>query len=122
MVTIALCNRQWPRVVQQIIQMHRDHVTTMPPSFELLGKTSIAPVQGMALRYPSTQEIHVFTVQGHPEFNPDIVGKIVDAREASGVMDAETVKGARGRTNKRDDGNGPIGRAIWKVLAAQVKG
>jgi len=106
-----------------IIEMHRDHVTSLPPSFELLGSSPVAPNQGMALRYRSgdvdnlsSNNIHVLTVQGHPEFNPDIVSKMVDAREASGVLDAETVKAGREKGVLRDDGTGPIGRTIWRVL------
>lgn len=117
--------------------MHRDHVPTLPPNTELLASSAVAPVQGMISRYPSGG-IHILTVQGHPgeplgfsdkaadpdsdfdrgtEFSPDIVSKIIDTREASGVLDAETVKEARIRAAKRDDGVALIGRACWQVLA-----
>lgn len=95
--------------------MHRDHVPTLPASVELLASSSVAPVQGMVSRYPSG-DIHILTVQGHPEFSPDIVHKIIDAREASGVLNAETVKEARVKASKRDDGIGLIGKAVWQVL------
>jgi len=98
-----------------IIQMHRDHVPALPPSVALLGSSPKAPIQGMVSRFPSG-DIHILTVQGHPEFNPDIVHKIIDAREASGVLDAETVKEARVRASQRDDGIGLIGRAVWQAL------
>ena len=98
--------------------MHRDHVPGLPEGFELLGSTSTAINQGMIFRRTreNVGEVQVFTVQGHPEFNPDIVGKIVDAREASGAMDPATVKEGRLRGAKHDDGVGPIGKAVWNVL------
>lgn len=90
----------------------------MPEGFELLAKSDVAPIQGMIRRYPSSDKIHILTLQGHPEYNPEIVTFIVDAREANGVMDAETVKGARSKANIRDDGIGSLGRAVWRTLIA----
>ncbi|KAG8991086.1 hypothetical protein FRB94_012872 [Tulasnella sp. JGI-2019a] len=100
----------------QIQQMHRDHVPELPPSAELLASSPIAPVQGIISRYASGG-IHVLSVQGHPEFSPDIVSKIIDVRESSGILDAETIKEARIKAAKRDDGIGLIGQAIWQVLS-----
>ncbi|KAG8964725.1 hypothetical protein FRC00_001381 [Tulasnella sp. 408] len=108
--------------VMDIIEMHRDHVPTVPAEFTLLGSTDVSLNQGMVKRYTTSTEkwsdgaIHVLTVQGHPEFCPDIVNWVVDAREKSGVMDAETVRKARERANKRDDGVGPIGKAVFAAL------
>ncbi|KAG8899473.1 hypothetical protein FRB99_006700 [Tulasnella sp. 403] len=105
-----------------IQQMHRDHVPALPPSFELLGSSPVALVQGIVLKYPSptsddpASAIQVFAVQGHPEFKPDIVSKIIDVREKSGAMDAGTVKAGRENASKPDDGVGAIGRAIWSVM------
>ncbi|KAF8528408.1 class I glutamine amidotransferase-like protein [Hysterangium stoloniferum] len=102
---------------QMIQQMHRDHVPSLPPKFILLGSTSVSPVQGMILPCKdNASQVHVFCVQGHPEFLPDIVNKIVDAREKSGNMNADTVKDGRARAVRPDDGTGAIGRAIWQVL------
>jgi len=99
----------------EIQEVHRDHVPALPPPMELLASSSATPVEGMVSRYPSG-EIHVFTVQGHPEFTPDIVHTIIDVRGASGVMNAETVKEGRVKASKRDDGVGLIGKAIWQIL------
>lgn len=102
--------------------MHKDHVPVIPENFTLLGSTAVSQNQGMVKRYTTSSqqwkagEIHVLTVQGHPEFSPDIVNLVVDAREKSGVMDAETVRTAREKANKRDDGVGPIGKAVFAVL------
>ncbi|KAG9051334.1 hypothetical protein FS837_009601 [Tulasnella sp. UAMH 9824] len=108
--------------VMDIIEMHRDHVPTVPANFTLLGSTDVSLNQGMVKRYTTSTEkwsdgaVHVLTVQGHPEFCPDIVNWVVDAREKSGVMDAETVRKARECANKRDDGVGPIGKAVFAAL------
>lgn len=102
--------------------MHRDHVPNIPDGYILLGSTSIAGNQGMIKRYSTSSpqwdagQTQVFTVQGHPEFSPDIVNLVINAREKSGVMDAQTVRESRAKANKRDDGVGPIGRAVFRVL------
>lgn len=60
-------------------------------------------------------DVHIFTVQGHPEFTEPIVSKIIRVRTASGVMDAETAADATRRKDWQNDGV-LIGKAIWKVL------
>lgn len=52
---------------------------------------------------------------------PDIVNKIVEARGKTGAMDAATMKVGRERAVREDDGRGPIGRAIWKVLGVEAE-
>lgn len=122
--------------------MHRDHVPSLPPKFTLLGHTPVSAIQGMILQYESSPaQTHIFCVQGlrlslilgflmaltnpssrqgHPEFLPDMVNKIIDVREKSGVLsDAETLKEARERAVREDDGKGIIGKAIWKVLGVE---
>ncbi|KAG8950407.1 hypothetical protein FRC03_012861 [Tulasnella sp. 419] len=110
--------------VLKIQQMHRDHVPNLPPSFKLLASSIDSPNQGMISEYSDQGDdlkgIHIFTVQGHPEFSPDIVHKIIDTRELSGVMDSETVKEGRRRADERDEGTGRIGKAIWKVLGVDA--
>lgn len=61
-----------------------------------------------------------FFPPGHPEFLPDIVNKIIDAREKMGAMNADTVKDGRERAVRRDDGIGIIGVAIWNVLGVKA--
>jgi len=108
-----------PRI--RIQQMHRDHVPVLPPKFLLLGSTPVSEIQGMILPYESSpSETHIFCVQGHPEFLPDIVNKIVDFRGKSGVMDPATVKDGHERAVREDDGRGAIGQAIWKVLGVEA--
>jgi GMP synthase-like glutamine amidotransferase len=68
--------------VQNIEQVHQDHVTSIPPGFHNLAFTPICPFQGLvrfssapslsASREELFAQINVFTLQGHPEFTADI--------------------------------------------------
>lgn len=111
---------------QNIQQMHRDHVPSVPPSFHLLGSTSVARNQGMVqfsdldARIPevdgSIPPIHILTLQGHPEFTTGIVKEIIRVRGKSGAMDRDTVENGLIHADDHNDGDGIIGRAIWEVL------
>jgi hypothetical protein len=76
----------------------------------------------MILRYPDAKDsvgyegIHVFTVQGHPEFHESIISKIVDARELSGVLNPSAAADARRRAPLPHDGIPVIGRVMWGIL------
>jgi GMP synthase-like glutamine amidotransferase len=104
--------------------MHRDHVpsTHIPPGFEIIGTTPACANQGMVLRYPDAEGktayegIHVFTVQGHPEFHESIVSKVVDARELNGVMSPSVAADGRRRAPLPHDGVSVIGRVMWGIL------
>ena len=135
--------------LQPIQQMHRDHVPYVPPGFLLLGSSPAAPVQGLIRLYPNSPpsatsvpsstatprsetdfdaaadaakpgRIHIFTVQGHPEFTGEIVNAIIDAREHSGVMSADAVRQGREHAFRNHEGIGAIGRAIWRVLGVNA--
>jgi GMP synthase-like glutamine amidotransferase len=113
--------------IQDIQQMHRDHVPLVPPPLHLLGSTTITENQGMVLfsdhNAPlpapdaSIPPIHILTLQGHPEFTAEIVKEIIKVRSESGAMDKETAENARLRADWHNDGAGLIGLAIWRVLA-----
>lgn len=62
------------------------------------------------------EDIHIFCVQGHPEFVTGITERIIDAREQVGMLDDPTVREARHRAIQEDDGLDAIARAIWKIL------
>ncbi|KAJ1305199.1 hypothetical protein OPQ81_000229 [Rhizoctonia solani] len=108
----------------RIHQIHRDHVpeTHIPPGFEIIGSTPACANQGMILRYPDARDkidyegIHVFTVQGHPEFHESIVSKLVDVRELSGVLNPSVVAEARKRASLQHDGISVIGPVMWGIL------
>ncbi|KAJ7182672.1 class I glutamine amidotransferase-like protein [Mycena crocata] len=106
-----------------IEEMHQDHVPEVPPTFHLLGLTDVAQNQGM-VRFNSTDapsspislsDIHILTVQGHPEFNEPIVTKIVAARTQSGIINAVTAADAERRANWQNDGVGVVAKAILGV-------
>lgn len=114
-----------PRPPQNIQQMHRDHVPAVPPSFHLLGVTSITPNQGMVRLYPgaapesvSPADVQVFCVQGHPEFDQFVVDEIVKVRSATGAMSQEVVQDVAQRREWRNDGVDVIGRTLWEILRA----
>lgn len=111
--------------------MHRDHVPALPPNFHLLGANTVSPVHAM-VRFASPAPtsispaaplppIHVLAVQGHPEFPEKVVAALVEARGASGAIDAHTVEeyGKSGR-GVADDGLGRVGRAVWSVMRREI--
>lgn len=63
--------------------MHRDIVFKYPEGVEALGSSPVCQVQGM---YVAKK---LFTVQGHPEFNEEIMTEILDTRHATGIFDDE---------------------------------
>ncbi|KAM0746901.1 class I glutamine amidotransferase-like protein [Meredithblackwellia eburnea MCA 4105] len=113
-----------------IHQMHSDHVPTLPPNFELLGSTPVCYNQGMLKRDSSKfshkegsggfdlESIAIITVQGHPEFTPDIVGKIIDAREKSGVLSHEFADQSRVHAKENDEGI-KIGEVFLGILGVR---
>jgi GMP synthase-like glutamine amidotransferase len=110
---------------QYIEEMHRDHVPELPLTFHLLGSTDVSINQGM-VRFNSTtippsspvslSDIHILTVQGHPEFNEPIVSILVDTRSKGGLIDDATAADARRRANWQNDGVGVVAKAILKVF------
>lgn len=78
--------------------MHRDVVYTYPPSVEPLGHSPRCDVQGMY------EKKRLITVQGHPEFNGDIVSELLDSRHEKGIFDDGTYKDGMERVRKHHDG------------------
>lgn len=110
---------------QNIEEMHRDHVPAVPPSFHLLGSSPIAPNQGMVQLYDdaspdtvSPANVHIFTIQGHPEFHKGITEKIVKARHSAGILSNEIADDFGRRVDWRNDGVGVVGRTLWEILRA----
>lgn len=80
--------------------MHRDIVATLPPNsnIEVLGSTSICAIQGMYV--PKK----LVTVQGHPEFNGEIVREILEVRRKAGVFSDEVFEDGLSRVDRYQDG------------------
>ena len=78
--------------------MHQDVVYTWPPSVEHLGHSPRCDVQGMY------EKKRLITVQGHPEFNGDIVSELLDNRHERGIFDDGLYKDGMERVRKHHDG------------------
>jgi len=78
--------------------MHRDIVYYCPKGVEELGSSPRCKVQGMYI--PG----EVLTVQGHPEFNEEIVKELLETRHEQGIFDDKTYEDAMARVGKQQDG------------------
>lgn len=78
--------------------MHHDIVYTYPPSVEALGHSPRCDVQGMYAKN------RLITVQGHPEFNGDIVTELLERRHDQGVFDDEMFRDGMSRVRDHHDG------------------
>lgn len=68
---------------------------------------------------PSAQRnLHVLCLQGHPEFDEDIVKKVVDVREEKGILSKEFAKECRANAEKGHDGR-KLGKAILATLGVE---
>ena len=105
--------------------MHRDHVPTVPPGFELLGSTDVCYNQGMVKYTPDESgklaklsDIQILTVQGHPEFTNTILAMLVEVRAQKGILTPECAKDAISRNQLKHESHEVVGSAIWKTLGA----
>jgi len=109
----------------RIHQVHRDYVPELPADCHLLGSTIDCRVQGF-VRFRSDSpppdardldlhDVGVFAVQGHPEFEPDVVLKIIDVREKAGIIDADLAARSRKFAAEHDDGVA-IGAVCLRIM------
>lgn len=78
--------------------MHRDIVFEYPEGVEKLGASPRCLVQGMYLKGK------YITVQGHPEFNEEIMKVITTTRNSQGIFDDTQAKDAIARAGDEHDG------------------
>ena len=78
--------------------MHRDVVYECPEGVESLAYTNKCTVHGMYVPQ------RLITIQGHPEFNEEIMREILTVRHALGVFDDATFDDSMGRVDKYQDG------------------
>ncbi|KAF2659080.1 class I glutamine amidotransferase-like protein [Lophiostoma macrostomum CBS 122681] len=90
-------------------QMHRDAVYEYPPDAEKLGASPRCLTQGMYVKGK------YITVQGHPEFNEQIVSEIVTNRHGQGVFSDDQAKEALSRVGNRHDGVA-VGKGFLRFL------
>ncbi|KAM5433449.1 hypothetical protein McanMca71_002118 [Microsporum canis] len=91
-----------------IMEMHRDIVFDLPPNTVSLGSSPKCAIQGMY------RPRRLFSVQGHPEFDRDIVMEIMQTRKAN--YPPEVFEAAMKVINDKQDGV-LIGEAFLKFLA-----
>lgn len=78
--------------------MHRDEVHEYPEGVEPLAYTEKCPTHGMYIPQ------RLITIQGHPEFNEDIMREILSVRHANGVFDDTVFEDGMTRVDKYQDG------------------
>jgi GMP synthase-like glutamine amidotransferase len=78
--------------------MHRDIVYNYPEGVEELAYTEKCNVQAMYV--PK----RLITVQGHPEFNEEIMRELLNARHDAGIFDDEIFEDGMGKVDKYHDG------------------
>lgn len=78
--------------------MHRDIIYAYPPGVQELGASPRCSVQGMSIPHK------LLTVQGHPEFDAEIVRELLEVRHEQGIFDDGVFEEALGRVERRQDG------------------
>lgn len=81
-----------------IHQFHRDVVYKCPRDVEIIGSTDACEIQGIYVHRK------LFTVQGHPEFNGEIMTELLEARYQMGLFSKKLYEDAMSRANKHNDG------------------
>ena len=92
--------------------MHRDLVFNYPPNVEALGSSPSCQVQGMYI--PDS----VITVQGHPEFNGEIVAELLGNRHRLGIFGDDIYEEAIRRVKEKQDGV-LVGQAFLRFLGVK---
>lgn len=73
---------------------------------------------------PEKPLAQVLTIQGHPEFTPEIVHLMVNTRAEQGIFDGPTTAEARRRLGGKDgkgaEGIGRLGWAMWRVMLQEL--
>lgn len=83
--------------MQAIHQMHRDALPSCPADVECLGSSPRCPVQGL---YSKSRFI---SMQGHPEYNAEIAGELMDLRRGI-LLSEETFGDGKSRVQNPHDG------------------
>ena len=78
--------------------MHKDIVYHYPNDVLKLGSSPTCEVQGMYIPQ------RVITIQGHPEFNQEIVTELLEVRHQQHIFNDDTFEDAMSRVGKPQDG------------------
>ena len=91
-------------------QMHRDIVSQAPPNAEIIGSNDNCDCQAMYI--PG----RLLSVQGHPEFNKEIVEILLDARVSQGIITEQVHDEAFPRAKLDHDGL-LVAQAAMRLIA-----
>lgn len=80
-----------------VLQIHRDHVSEVPPGAEVHASTPQTPVQMYTLGR------QVFCMQGHPEFFNDIIADLTRERQKNGTISTEVAREAESSLEREAD-------------------
>jgi hypothetical protein len=69
---------------------------------------------------PFLTDIHILTVQGHPEFTSPILEVLMAKRLAAGIWDGPTIGDARRRADWRNDGVEVVGTTVFRMLGVSA--
>jgi len=83
------------RDVLSINQMHRDVVTALPRGAANLGTSARCAIQGLF----DEVEGRYLSIQGHPEFTPEIVAEILPVRRDAGIFSTDEWEDSMARLN-----------------------
>ena len=89
--------------------MHRDVVHYYPEGVEQLAYSPVCKVQGMYVPRK------LITVQGHPEFNQEIMEEILATRHKTGIFSDEAYENHMKKVALRHDGV-VVSQAFLKFL------
>ena len=89
--------------------MHRDVVQYYPEGVEELGYSPACKVQGMYVPRK------LLTVQGHPEFNQEIMEEILSTRHKTGIFNDEAYEKHMKKVALQHDGL-IVSQAFWRFL------
>ena len=78
--------------------MHQDVVYEYPAGVDHLGDSPRCEVQGMYERG------RLMTIQGHPEFNEEIIRELLKSRHSQGIFGDDVYKDGMDRVSNHHDG------------------
>ena len=96
--------------------MHRDIVTALPAGAVNLGVSERCEIQGM---YDEEKGRYI-SVQGHPEFTPEIVAEILTVRRDAGIFTMEEWEDMMARVKNKHDGT-EVAAVFLRFLMGELK-
>ncbi|MCO5560386.1 hypothetical protein L7F22_014001 [Adiantum nelumboides] len=89
----------------RVIESHQDQVLELPPDAELLGFSEKTPFEIFGVGN------HILGIQGHPEFDVDVVMDIIESRAALGSLSEEVASYSKASITQHNPS-----QKIWQKL------